>query len=96
MRTIGNGTIERIRGGSIATATGNANIVSDWRLVTNDTAAAVEAANYFDDMAAHLNVGDHIYASLDLDGTPKGKAYMVTAIAAGVVTIAELEVTHPE
>ncbi|SNZ20949.1 hypothetical protein [Cohaesibacter gelatinilyticus] len=55
---------------------------------TNDDAAAVEAAGYFDNLAKDLAKGDFIMAGLDIDGTPQLKNYIVTTIAAGVVTIA--------
>lgn len=56
--------------------------------VTNDTAGTVEAAGYFNAAAGFLPVGSIIFASLDLDGTPAFKAYMVTANTGSVVTIA--------
>jgi len=58
-----------------------------WALSTNDAAAAVDAANYFDSFAAQLKVGDLILGSLDLDGTPVPRIYMVTANSGTVVTV---------
>lgn len=56
--------------------------------VTNDVAGTVEAAGYFNAAASFLTVGSLIFASLDLDGTPAFKAYMVTANSGSAVTIA--------
>lgn len=87
MYTVGTGVIRRlIAGVPLGTAPDNVK-GSKWAYATNDTAAAVEGAGFFNPIAAQLRVGDQIDASLDLDGTPARKDYMVTSIAAGVVTI---------
>jgi hypothetical protein len=59
-----------------------------WFLATNETAAQVEAANYFNAHAAALKKGSVILASLDVDGTIKTKQYVVTANDGTTVTIA--------
>ncbi|MBL4837660.1 MAG: hypothetical protein JKY34_08775 [Kordiimonadaceae bacterium] len=63
-----------------------------FRYQTDDTAVVVEGANYFDAAQKLLTVGDAIMASMDLDGTPVLKNYIVTAAAAGAVTVG-LQVT---
>lgn len=88
MRAIGNGYLRRMNEGTPLT-TGAGGVLSTWHLVSNDAAAAVEASNYLDDAADALNVGDIIFAALDIDGSPVLKNYIVTAISgAGAVTIA--------
>jgi hypothetical protein len=57
---------------------------------TPDTHAVVFAANYFNPAAPWLQIGDVIIASTGIGGTPVLRMYMVTNIAAGVVTIAQL------
>lgn len=61
--------------------------------VTNDDAAAVEAANYFLSIHARLKVGDQIHCSLDMDGTPIGRSYVVTASASTGVTVTRFSAT---
>jgi len=60
--------------------------------VTNDDTAAVETAGYFNALSKLLKVGDHIDMTLDLDATVMRRNYVVTANAAGVVTIAKQNV----
>jgi len=66
---------------------GTANMISDWRLATNDTRAAVETAGYFNSRAKDLPKGAMIFASLDLDGTPEAAIYMVSANDGSAVTV---------
>lgn len=54
--------------------------------VSNDDAAAVQAANYFNGLAAQLSKGDIIECSLDIDATPLTKTYVVTS-AQGATTV---------
>lgn len=75
-----------VAGPSVGTGAGS--VKSKYMYASLDTAAAVETAGYFNSMAAQFTVGDQIDASLDLGGAPRLRNYMVTAIAAGVVTIA--------
>jgi hypothetical protein len=56
--------------------------------ITNDDTAAVTTANYFNTIASRLKKGDIILMSLDNDGAPMLRNYIVSNIAAGVVTIA--------
>lgn len=57
-------------------------------LVTNDTLATVLGANYFDGEYQRLAVGDIIFASVDMDGTPDFAILRVISITAGVVVVA--------
>jgi hypothetical protein len=88
MRTIGNGTIRRI-GEGVSYGTGaTAKQLTDWRLATNDDNATIIAAGYFNPLAGVMQVGEFIYASVDLDGAAQGREYIVTANTGAVVTIA--------
>jgi hypothetical protein len=71
-----------------AVGTGPTSVKSIYHYGTNDTAAQVETAGYFSTWVSQLVVGDIIFASLDLDGTPAFKSYMVTANSGTAVTIA--------
>lgn len=55
--------------------------------VTNDDAATVEAADYFIDIYDRLKVGDQIMVSLDIDGTPGLRHYVVATSSVSGVTI---------
>jgi hypothetical protein len=59
-----------------------------YNYATLDTAAAVEAANYFNGAVQELAVGASIDAVMVLGGTPVRKAYVVTANSGTAVTIA--------
>lgn len=54
---------------------------------TNDTAATVEGANYFNDAVTLLPLGSQIFVAGDLDGTPFQKTYVVSANDGTTVTI---------
>lgn len=54
---------------------------------TNDTAATVEGAGYFNAAAGFLPVGSQIFVAGDLDGTPFQKQYVVSANDGSTVTI---------
>lgn len=56
--------------------------------LTNDDTAGVQTTGYFNDMAHHVKIGDIIMCSLDNDGAPMLRNYVVSNVAAGVVTIA--------
>ncbi|MBZ9856756.1 hypothetical protein LB566_23470 [Mesorhizobium sp. CA13] len=56
--------------------------------VTNDDTAAVITVGYFNSLAARLKKGDIIMMSLDNDGAPMLRNYLVTANDGTVVTIA--------
>ena len=64
-----------------------------WQVRTNDTAATVEGAGFFNAHADALAVGSVILASMDVDGTPVFKIYMVTANDGSTVTIARQTTT---
>lgn len=68
--------------------------LSERRYATNDAAAVVEAAGYFNDARAHLTKGDVILAVMAVGSTPVLKLYVATAVpASGDVTIARLTTT---
>lgn len=74
-------------GGSVGNGAGS--VRSLWHYATNDAAATVEAANYFNSEAAQFTKGDVIEASMVLGGTPVTKRYIVTsATGAATVTVA--------
>lgn len=54
---------------------------------TNDAAAIVEGAGYFNAAVTHLPLGSQILVGGDLDGTPFQKAYVVSANSGTAVTI---------
>ncbi len=58
------------------------------KYVTNDDRAAVETAGYFNALTSRVKVGDHIDMTLDLDGTPMRRNYIVSSNTGGVVAIA--------
>lgn len=87
--TFGFKTITHI--GSAAGAAGSNRSLHAY--VTNDDAAAVETTSYFDGIAERLKVGDIIMVSLDMDGTPAGRNYVVSGITDGVVGITPFEAT---
>ncbi|MEY9718791.1 hypothetical protein [Sinorhizobium fredii] len=58
------------------------------KYVTNDDTAAVQTAGYFNALAKLLKVGDHIDMTLDLDGTPMRRNYIVSSNTGSVVGIA--------
>lgn len=60
-----------------------------WSYATNDALAVVIAAGYFNEAASILNVGDLIYAAMDLDGTPAYSLLPVLSNAAGVVDVGD-------
>lgn len=65
------------------------NQVSLFLYATDDAAAVVETAGYFNTAREQLQKGDQISASLAVSGTPVLKHYVVTASpSAGNVTIA--------
>lgn len=89
MRTIGNGTIRRKNEGVSYGGGNTVKQLCDWDLASDDDAAAVETAGYFNSLAGTLQVGEIIDARLDLNGTPQLKTYMVTANTGTVVTVAK-------
>lgn len=88
MQTLGNGVIVRKNQAIVH----NQVSLSDWDYATTDAAAAVEAANFFDPLAARLKKGDMITARLALGGTPVLKNYIVTSNDGSTVVVAKQNV----
>ncbi|MCW2317474.1 hypothetical protein M2322_003033 [Rhodoblastus acidophilus] len=64
------------------------NTSSVWRYATDDAAATVETAGYFNGARSILTVGDVIIASMVMSGVPVNKQYVVLTVpASGNVTI---------
>jgi len=61
-----------------------------WHYTTTDTAATVDSADYFNDAADMLRVGDMLFANVDTDGTPAGGIFYVNANASGAVDVADM------
>ncbi len=71
------GLIQFNSGGAIAGAGGTLTAVKKiWHYATNDADTVVEANGYFDN--TEMGLGDLILASLDIDGTPEVKFYIVS------------------
>jgi hypothetical protein len=79
----------------LATGLPKAAQISMFLYGTDDAAATVETAAYFNSARAQLNVGDIILATMAHAGTPVTKQYVVTAApkTTGNVTIAIQTVT---
>jgi hypothetical protein len=57
--------------------------------VTNDDAATIQTANYFNPLAAQVSRGDVFEVSVNIATAPVSKSYVVTsAQGAAVVTVA--------
>ena len=94
MRAIGtNGHIRRTNEGVSYGTGANIRQLCDWRLVCDDDEAGVETAGYFNSLAGVIQKGELIFCTLDMDATPIGKIYIVTANTGTAVTVAELDVT---
>ena len=61
-----------------------------WHYTTADTAAEVDTEGYFDAASDMLRVGDMILANVDTDGTPGAGIFLVNAVAASTVDVADL------
>lgn len=72
-------------GGTLSVGDGSSKRIHHY--VTNDTLATVAAADYFITEYTRLTVGDIIFVSADLDGTPATQQYMVLTSAVGGVTL---------
>jgi hypothetical protein len=59
-----------------------------WHYATTDDGAAVAGANYFDEAADMLRVGDLVIANTDTDGAPGAVFYRVSGTSGGVVAVA--------
>ncbi|MER8380709.1 hypothetical protein [Mesorhizobium sp. M1399] len=93
MRVIGNGRIRRTGAGISYGSGATIKQLQDWELATDDDAATVETAGYFNALAALMKIGEKIIARLDLDGTPAFREYIVSANTGTVVTITRENVT---
>lgn len=71
-----------------AIGNGDGSVTSHWAYDTNDAAATVEAANYFNSAVGVLSKGDTIDAVMARSGTPVRKGYVVTANSGTAVTVA--------
>ena len=65
---------------------------SIWAYLTNDDTSAIETAGYFNSHYQYLKKGDIIFASIDLDGTPLLRNYIVAASSSSGVTITKQSV----
>lgn len=61
-----------------------------WGYNTNDTAAVVDTAGYFNSVANFLNIGDVIMAHVDIDGTPGYGIFVVNANDGSTVDVADM------
>lgn len=64
-------------GGAKGTGEGSARRL--WHFVTEDNAATVEGAGYFNDLSKEVQKGDWILASLNINVAPEPKIYIVTS-----------------
>jgi outer membrane protein assembly factor BamB len=60
-----------------------------WHYKTDDTAAVVDTAGYFNVAAGMLRLGDFIFGNFDLDGTPSHGLMVVLSNAGGVVDVSD-------
>lgn len=67
-------------------------VKSIYHLATNDADTVVEAVNYFNSRVGDLKVGDLILGSLDLDGVPEIKTYIVATNDGTVVTVTAMNI----
>lgn len=73
-----------------ASVAGKGEPVNFFSYTSNDNATAVQANGYFDGaLDDGLKPGDHIFASLNMGGTPSGRHYIVT-VGGADVTIVDL------
>ena len=84
--------LKRISHGG-ALSVGPGSVRSIWHYITNDDAATVETANYFDPVIDEMRVGDLVFCSLDIDGTPKPAVLIIATISGGHVTVSGAIVT---
>lgn len=57
--------------------------------VGNDDRAAIETANFFNDVASRVKTGDLLMVSLDLDGSPSPANYTIVKSGANVTLVRE-------
>lgn len=70
------GLINFNSGGALGAGGTLTSVKSLWHYATNDADTVVEADGYFD--STGMALGDIVIASLDLDGTPEVKVYVVS------------------
>lgn len=83
-------SLVRLRQVTVGSAAGAAQgkQVSTWLYATDDAAATVETAGYFNNARGLLSKGDIISATMVNGGTPVLKQYVATAVpATGNVTV---------
>lgn len=81
------GYLRRTNEGTVQAPASAGPSLASWELRTSDAPATVEAANYFNAASADLPVGSVIQAVMGIGGTVELKDFVVSANAAGVVTI---------
>ncbi|WP_445679220.1 hypothetical protein [Radicibacter daui] len=59
-----------------------------WHYRSDDTAATVAAAGYFNAAAASLRAGDMVLASTAQSSSPAAKLIGIVSVASGAVTVA--------
>lgn len=74
MAYIADGLQQFNNGGALGSGAGS--VATLWHYVTNDADTVVEANGYFDNTA--MKLGDLVFGSLDIDGTPEVKIYIVS------------------
>lgn len=72
-------------GGAVGATPGNVKNV--YAYASNDTAATIEGAGYFNGAKDHVKTGDLVVVSGDNDGAPFAKAYAVTSNDSTTVTV---------
>jgi hypothetical protein len=92
MRTHGKGNIYRYSESGAFRENYSARYICDWRLVTRDDAPTVETPGYFDPLASAIDVGEAILVTLDMDGTPQLRMYVVTAKSSLWVKVSPLTI----
>ena len=76
-----------------ATGAPTSRVVRTWFYATDDAAATVEAANYFNAGYQRFNKGDVIIASMVNGGTPILKKYIVTSASQATTVVIALQTT---
>lgn len=71
-----------------------ANLISRFLYATDDAAATVETAGYFNNARSFLAPGDQINCSFAISGTPVSKTLVVLTVpATGNITVGQSSVT---
>jgi hypothetical protein len=61
-----------------------------WHYATQDAAAAVDSAGYFNAAADMLRAGDIIIANVETSAAPKAGLFLVSQAAAGAVDVRDM------